>query len=177
LSLRTSDGQRPVGSLDLPNLGISAYVTGPIMGAPDSLIHAGQVRIDVYQDYVRTVRPQNLSLGVPVQLQGLTFTFEREGRFAGLKVVKDPGVTIVWVAGGFMVLGMVMLFYLPPRRLWALIKTRPDGTSEVILGMPAQRDISLSGEFAKLRDRVTKAVGSQPTAAQDRGGDDGQSLV
>jgi len=177
LSLRTSDGQRPVGSFDLPDLGISVYVTGPIMGAPDSLIHAGQVRVDVYEDYVRAVRPQNLSLGVPAQLQGLTFTFEREGRFAGLKVVKDPGTTIIWVAGGLMVLGMVLLFYLPPRRLWALVKTRPDGTSEVILGMPAQRDVSLGGEFGKLQERVTKALGSQPAVPGNQGGDDGQSLV
>jgi len=177
LSLRSADGLRPVGTFDLPDLGVSVQVTGPIMGAPDSLIRAGQVRVDVYQDSIRAVRPQNLSLGVPAQLQGLTFTFEREGRFAGLKVVKDPGTTIIWVAGGLMVLGMVMLFYLPPRRLWALVKARPDGTSEVILGMPAQRDISLGGEFGRLQGRVTNALGSQPAAPGNPGGNDEQSLL
>jgi hypothetical protein len=70
-----------------------------------------------------------------------------------------------------------MLFYLPPRRLWALVKERPDGTTEVMLGMPAQRDISLGGEFGKLRERVTKALGSAPVERGKQGGDDGQSLV
>jgi hypothetical protein len=67
---------------------------------------------------------------------------------------------------------MVMLFYLPPRRLWALCRMRPDGTAEVLLGMPAQRDISLAGEFGKLNERVVKALGVQPGDPQHDGDDD-----
>lgn len=162
LALRTNDGQRPVGSFDLPEQNVSIYVTGPTLGVADSLIQPGQMRIELFQNYVRVARAQNLSLGTPMQIQGLSFTFEREARFSGLKVVKDPGTNLIWVAGACMVLGMVMLFYLPPRRLWALCKERGDGTCAVLLGMPAQRDISLSGEFKKLQQRLLQALGDHP---------------
>jgi cytochrome c biogenesis protein len=172
LALRTSDGQRPTGSFELPGRGLIVYVVGPIMGAPDSLIRAGEVRLDIYQDYVRVARPRNLAQGVPAQVQGLTFTFEREGRFAGLNVVKDPGTNIIWAAGALMVVGMVMLFYFPPRRLWALCTRRPDGGTGIVLGMPAQRDVSLAGEFEKLHAKVSRAVGAESHDAREDGGDD-----
>jgi len=172
LALKSSDGLRPVGRLDLPGTDLSVLVTGTQTGAPDNLIRPGEVRVDVYESSIRAARPQNLAPGAPVQMAGLTFTFERESMFAGLKVVKDPGTKIVWVAGGLMVLGMVMLFYLPPRRLWALCKERSDGTAEVVLGMPAQRDVSLAREFGKLNERVGKALGAHPVVSQNEGADD-----
>ena len=156
----------------MPDRGLIVYVAGPIMGAPDSLIRAGEVRLDIYQDYIRVARPQNIEQGVPAQLLGLTFTFEREGRFAGLSVVKDPGTNIIWAAGALMVAGMVMLFYLPPRRLWALCTRRPDGGTEILLGMPAQRDVSLAREFEKLQANVSKAVGAESHETREQGGDD-----
>ncbi|MEP7214626.1 MAG: cytochrome c biogenesis protein ResB, partial [Anaerolineaceae bacterium] len=177
LAQRTNDGERPLGKFDLPDSGLAVYITGPIMGAPDSLIHAGQVRIDIYEDYIRAARPQNLSQGVPAQINGLVFTFEREGRFTGLNVVKDPGTTVIWFAGGFMILGMVMLFYLPPKRLWGLCTEHPDGTVQVTLGMPAQRSVSLGGEFAKLSERVSTSLGTRPTLDQDQGGNNEQPVL
>ncbi len=158
LALQTSDGLRPVGTLDLPDQGVSVFVTGARSGLPDPAIRAGEVRIELYQDYVRAGRPENLALGAPKELGGLTFTFERETWFTGLKVVKDPGTTIIWVASAFMFAGLIMLFYLPRRRLWALCKGRPDGTTEVLVAMPAQRDARLDGEFASLRDGAERAL-------------------
>jgi hypothetical protein len=52
-----------------------------------------------------------------------------------------------------------MLFYFPHRRLWALVKSRPDGTTEVRLGMTAQRDMSLADEFKGVRAKVGRALG------------------
>lgn len=180
LSLRTTD-QRPIGSFELPDLGVSVYITGPLMGQPDTLIRPGEVQLDIYSGVVRAVQPRNLAVGVPVKVGQMTFTFEREGRFAGLKVVKNPGTTIIWVAGALMVFGMGVLFYFPPRRLWALVSERADGTSEVVLGMPAQRDVFLGGAFARLAAGVSQRLGvnSQEDAASPaaKGEDDGRSLV
>ena len=91
-------------------------------------------------------------------MAGLDFTFARESRFTGLRVVKDPGTNIIWVASALMVIGLVMLFYFPHRRLWALVKRRDDGTAEVRVGMTAQRDMSLESEFNRLRQRVASAL-------------------
>jgi cytochrome c biogenesis protein len=173
LALQTADGQRPVGTLDLPDLGTSVYFTGARSGLPDSTIAAGELRVELYQDYIRAVQPANLAQGVPRELAGLTFTFERETWFTGLKVVKNPGTTIIWVACAFMLGGLIMLFYLPRRRLWALCKERPDGNTEVLVAMPGQRDQMLDDEFERLRDRAERALNGAPTEALRKGGHNG----
>jgi len=169
LALQTRDGQRPVGSFDLPEQGLSVYVVGPRADESDGPIRAGEIRMELYRDSVRVARPVNLSQGMPMAIEGLTFTFEQESRFAGLKVVKDPGMNVIWAACAFMVAGLVMLFYLPRRRLWALCTQRPDGTSEVLVGMPAQRDFSLAGEFDRLQTRLAGALDAEPAHYESDG--------
>jgi cytochrome c biogenesis protein len=169
---QTTDGGRPVGSFKLPEQNLSVYVVGPRSGETDPLIPAGQTRVEVYRQESRASAPLNLSQGTPAELVGFTFTFQREGRFTGLKVVKDPGTNIIWVASTLMVLGMVMLFYLPKRRLWALCKTQPDGTTTVMLGMPAQRDTALAGDFEHVRSKVARSLGADDTSNPLPEGDD-----
>jgi cytochrome c biogenesis protein ResB len=132
------------------------------------------MRVELYeQESGRLVAVQNLSQGTPQQLQGLEFTFQGEGQFTGLKVVKNPGINLIWIASGLMILGLVTLFYFPHRRLWALCKPRPDGTTEVSMRMTAQRDIALSSEFDRLNDKITGELGSsQESDNSNEGGRD-----
>jgi cytochrome c biogenesis protein len=170
LAWRTGDVGRPFGSFNLPEQGLVVYVIGPASGMNDPLIPAGETRVEVYDQATGAlVAMENLTQGTGKELAGLNFTFERERRFTGLKVVKDPGVNIIWAAAGLMILGLVMLFYFPYRRLWALCQSRPDGTTEVRLGTTAQRDLSQEQEFGRLRDRVRRALG-----APREGGDSGR---
>jgi cytochrome c biogenesis protein len=170
LDLKNNGDPRPVGRFELSDYGISVLLVGSTTGVPDSLVPAGDIRVDVYQDSVRVMRPVNLSQGTATELVGgLIFTFERESLFAGLQVVKDPGTIVIWIAGSLMVLGMVMLFYLPPRRLWVLCKEQPDGTTGVLIGMPGQRDVSLAGEFERLTEKVTKDLGAEPGTGKGGG--------
>ena len=164
LAWQTNDGQRPVGSFALPAQGLDVYVIGPESGFNDPLVPPGEMRFEVTRQSARAADPTNLVQGTPVQLAGLTFAFERESRFAGLKVVQDPGVNIIWVGAGLMVVGMVLLFYLPRRRIWALCKSTPDGSTEVLIAMPAQRDVSLESEFERLRAKVARAL--EPTQTE-----------
>jgi cytochrome c biogenesis protein len=160
LAWQTRQGQRPLGAFNLPEQNLAVYVIGPTSGMNDPFIPAGEMRVEVYErDSDRLVAVENLSQGTPKELEGLNFTFQRESRFTGLKVVKDPGVNIIWIASTLMLLGLAMIFYFPHRRLWALCKSRPDGTAEVRLGMMSQRGISLAGEFDRLRDKVKGALG------------------
>jgi hypothetical protein len=117
LAWQTREGQRPVGSFNLPEQNLSVYVVGPRSGETDPMIPAGEMRVEVYRQESRAAPPQNLTQGQPGDLAGFTFTFIRE-RLAGLKVVKDPGTNIIWVGDGPHP-GMVMLFT-TRRRLWAL---------------------------------------------------------
>jgi cytochrome c biogenesis protein len=169
LAWQSRDGNRPLGNFQLTQQNLDVWVFGPRSGENDPLVKAGEMRVEVYRGNTRVASPENLTQGTSKELvkdMGLTFTFLREGRFTGLKVVKDPGVNIIWAASGLMVFGMMMLFWLPRRRVWAIAKELPGGGSEVRIGMPAQRDLSLAGEFDGLRAKVGKALG-----VKDAGGD------
>lgn len=161
LSGETAENQRPTGSFTIPARDLTVHVSAPAVNGRDSLVLPGEVRVDVFASNLRAVAPRNLTQGEPQVLAGLTFTFEREVRFAGLNVVKDPGMNIIWAACAFMVAGLVMLFYLPRRRLWALCKEQADGTAAVLVGMPAARDATLEQEFGRLQMRLAQALGAQ----------------
>ncbi len=158
---------RPIGMIALPGQNLTAYVEGP-SGGDDAEIEAGQARVSVYQGETGPlVGEQTLTQGEePVQVAGLTFQFVEEVRFTGLKVSKTPGVNIIWVASALMILGLVILFYFPHRRLWASCKDAGGGRSEVKLGMSAQRDVQLTTEFKRVRERVESALRRRDTGRQ-----------
>ena len=160
LAWQAAEGNRTLGRFVLPKEGLEVYVIGPPSGENDPLIPAGTMRLELYRENARVGAPDNLSQGTPKEMAGLTFTFERESRFAGLKVVKDPGVNIVWTASGLMVFGIVVLFWFPRRRLWALCKVQAGGTTAVYLGSPTQRDLGAGNEFNRIRECVARSLGS-----------------
>lgn len=169
LSGESGTAQRPAGSFSIPGEGITVNVAGPSLAEPDPLVRPGEVRVDIFYQGVRAVPPRNLTVGTPADIAGLTFTFEREARFVGFNVVKDPGMNIIWVACAFMMAGLVMLFYLPRRRIWALCLERPGGAVEVLIGMPAQRDAPLEQEFDRLRTRLAGSLDTGPAQTETTG--------
>lgn len=157
---RTSD--RPVGYFDIPGEGLTAYVVGPEPGAYDTVVPLGSVRLELYDKPTgRLVDVQSLSRNNPVSAEGLTFTFLRERQFTGLKVVKDPGVNVIWLASGLMVLGLVMVFWFPHRRLWALCSPRSGGGTDVRLAATSQRDLGLEKDFETVAGKVRRALAEQ----------------
>lgn len=161
LAWQTRDGNRPVGTFNLPENNFSVYVIGPRTGETDPMVPAGEMRVEVYaQNNGPMAAPsENLIQGRPEELAGLTFTFVRESRFTGLQVAKDPGVNIVWISAGLMVVGLAMLFYFPPKRIWALCKQQLDGTADVRIATTADRDLGQAKEFENLHERVRLALG------------------
>ncbi len=168
LAWQSLDGGRPIGSFTLPAQHETVYVTGPATGETDPLIPAGEMKVEVYESGGALVSSANVTQGVAQNLAGLTFTFVRESRFTGLKVVKDPGVNLIWIAAILMVIGLVMLFYFPTKRIWAICKPRPDGTADVLLATTAERDLSQTRDFENMRERVKLALGISGEAMTGR---------
>jgi cytochrome c biogenesis protein len=173
LAWQTREGNRPVGSFTLGSESLEVWIIGPRSGENDPLVPAGEMRIEVYESTSGALRTAtNLTQGTEQEVSGLNFTFVREGRFTGLSVAKDPGVKIVWVASALMIIGLVMLFYMPHRRLWASCKELPDGKTEVRLAMTGQRDSQISAEFERVRQRVGKELRGRHTEEDTgQGGD------
>jgi cytochrome c biogenesis protein len=159
LAWTAAQGNRPVGFLEIPGQNVTGYIVGPEPGAYDTAVPLGTVRLELYDKATnRTATIQNLPRNQDVQAEGLTFRFLRESQFTGLKVVKDPGVNVVWVASGLMVLGLVMVFWFPHRRLWALISPRPEGGADVRLAAASQRDLGLEKDFEQVTAKVRRAL-------------------
>jgi cytochrome c biogenesis protein len=159
LAWTSNQGNRPVGFMELPGQQVTGYIVGPEPGVQDVAVPLGTVRLELYDKPTnQLVKIENLPRNQDVQVEGLTFRFLRESQFTGLKVVKDPGVNIVWIASGLMVLGLVMVFWFPHRRLWALCSPREDGGADVRLAAASQRDLGLEKDFEQVTAKVRRAL-------------------
>jgi cytochrome c biogenesis protein len=156
----------------LPEQDLAVYVVGPRSGETDPLIPPGEMRVEIYTGSSGTLATtENLTQGQPKDLAGLNVTFVRESRFTGLQVAKDPGVKLIWIAAALMVLGLAMMFYFPPKRVWAICKDRPDGSADVRMATTAERDFSQAKDFKNLQERVRLALGiSEEDATRAEGG-------
>jgi cytochrome c biogenesis protein len=65
----------------------------------------------------------------------------------------DPGVGLVWIAFGSLILGLVITFHLPRRRVWA--RVTPAG--EVALVGRSDRYVDFDREFGRLLDDLVAA--------------------
>ena len=158
LAWTSNTGSRPVGWVEIPGQQFKAYIVGPQPGTYDQTVPLGTVRLELYNKDGNLVDIEDMARNQDVVTQGLTFRFLRESQFTGLKVVKDPGVNIVWIASALMVLGLVMVFWFPHRRLWALVTPRPDGGAEVRLAAASQRDLGLEKDFEQVTAKVRRAL-------------------
>ena len=61
----------------------------------------------------------------------LTFEGFTEKEYTGLQVARDPGVWIVWVGSGLLILGLIISFFFSHQRVWAKLPKSSEG--EIIL--------------------------------------------
>ena len=61
----------------------------------------------------------------------LTFEGFTEKEYTGLQVTRDPGVWIVWVGSGLLILGLIISFFFSHQRVWAKLPKSSEG--EIIL--------------------------------------------
>jgi cytochrome c biogenesis protein len=150
LAWSTDDGARKVGTFTIPSAGLTVWVIGTA-GSDDPLVKPGQMRIELYESGGQgaPVAQQTIDQGKPTEINGLGFTFERETQFTGLSVAKDPGVMLVWLGCLLMMIGFVMVFTIPLRRIWARVETH-DGRTTVALASAGRKDVTQGTEFADL---------------------------
>ena len=62
----------------------------------------------------------------------------------------DPGQGLVWLAFGLLIVGLVVTFWLPRRRIWA--RLRPDGEATLVARF--DRYVDMDREFGAVVDDV-----------------------
>ncbi len=163
----SSDGLRRVGRITVDDPQLTIFVSEAASGQVDPVIKAGQVRFEVYRNETDAspVAVQIATQGQPVQLAGLTFTFQREQQFTGLIVAKDPGQVLVWLGAAALVGGLFLVFFFPNRRIWARIH-REGADTEVQLGATVRHDASFGPDFQHLVGDIRLALAGSSAAAE-----------
>ncbi|HLB11435.1 MAG TPA: cytochrome c biogenesis protein ResB [Dehalococcoidia bacterium] len=117
-----------------------------LVGRPKKVFGAaaGRLELEVYAG--NTVRDRGLlEIGKPIKSGDLEINFQGDKEFTGLRMSRDPGTGIIWIASSLMLIGMCSSFYFPRRRLWARI--RPQG---VDLAAFADRSVAIGQELDSL---------------------------
>lgn len=170
LEVRDSNGQVSYSD-DLPlssssgfnSVGITSLAGNVVLVA--SLPQGGlnQLAVQLYQGDSQLARG-TVGLGQTQNIGGYQVTFKGTKQFTGLRVVKDPGVPIVWLASAMLVIGVCLTLYFPRRRIWARISQR-----EVALAGTADRMVNFQKELEELVGEV-RAQEAQVQESRKRGG-------
>lgn len=147
----SNDDTERVGQFLLPDKGLTVVVVSPASGEISKTIKPGQVQIEVYKtgDAAQPIASQVITQGDPVEMAGLTFTFDRERQFTGLLVNQDPGVIFVFGGAMLLVFGLFLVFFFPSRRIWTRIVPGAAG-SEVRVGATSRHDATFGPDFQKI---------------------------
>jgi cytochrome c biogenesis protein len=83
----------------------------------------------------------------------LTFEGFTEKEYTGLSVTKDPGVWVVWIGCGLMILGLIVSFFFSHQRVWVRISKSPGG--EIIVAGSANKNrVAFEKNFGELVEEV-----------------------
>jgi cytochrome c biogenesis protein len=166
----SGDNQHIFGSFTVPGKNLTVFVVEAASGQVDPNIKAGQVQLEIHQAGVQTpVAVQVISQGKPETIDGLTYTFERNRQFTGLIVARDPGVPFVWVGSALFVLGLILVFFFPHRRIWVRA-TETDGGTEIRCASTIKRDPAFEPQFHQMITEIQRAgdpSGATPEGAEN----------
>ncbi len=90
-----------------------------------------------------------------------TLTFEKiqEMEYTGIQVTKDPGVGIVWVGCGLMIIGLFASFFFSHQRVWLRISKRK-GEGMILAGTTNKNRIGFEKIFGKMVEALRRVDGS-----------------
>jgi len=91
---------------------------------------------------------------VAVKRPAATYNMTVKTRFAtGLQVVKDPGVWTVYTGCIMMIVGLIIIFFMSHRRVWAFVAARDNGSEIIVCGVSNKNKIGFEKDMAELCER------------------------
>jgi cytochrome c biogenesis protein len=73
--------------------------------------------------------------------------------YTGLQLARDPGMNVVWVGSAILVIGLCIMFYMPHRKLWLIIRPESKHLNISLAGMAVRNPIAFDRAF---HDLLTK---------------------
>jgi cytochrome c biogenesis protein len=152
---------RPFGKLDLPGTGLTAYLVAPATNMYDPILQPGEIGIELYQGGANVPLDWDvLAVGEAQEIQGLEFTYVRPASYSGFSVKHDPGMWLVWLSLGLFLLGIMMVLYLPYRRLQITVKPENDGSS-LYFTSSGRRGFDTTAELERIATEIALLLPGQ----------------
>jgi cytochrome c biogenesis protein len=80
-----------------------------------------------------------------------------EREYTGLQVTRDPGVWIVWIGSGLMIVGLMISFFFSHQRVWVRVPKKFEAEM-VIAGSTNKNKVGFEKAFGKLVEGIRSAV-------------------
>jgi cytochrome c biogenesis protein len=88
---------------------------------------------------------------------GYTISWDAAASYTGMVIKRDPGAPLIWIAFGSLIVGLVLTFYFPRRRVWA--RLHGDHLELAFLG---DRYVDAEREFGQLTDDLSARLRNRP---------------
>jgi cytochrome c biogenesis protein len=125
---------RPAGYLNLSDRGYIIYLVAPVANIDDPALRSDQIGIEVIKNNRQEALASNvMDLNTPLAAGDLEILYTGNGLFSGFLVNSDPGAGFIWTGSGFLLIGLIMVFYLPRRRLQAAFIPNSEKVMELYL--------------------------------------------
>lgn len=72
---------------------------------------------------------------------------------SGIQMTRSPGAKYVWGGSGLLMLGMLLMFYWPHRKIWAIVRAGDGGSRVLLAGTTNRSRLDFEQEFNRLRER------------------------
>lgn len=86
---------------------------------------------------------------------------------SGLQITKSPGKNVVYFGSLLLTIGVFLLFYVRPQRLWLLAKDEDQGSELILAGKDAKDDALLRETFTQLSEQLQQHLPARPAAEQE----------
>jgi len=89
----------------------------------------------------------------------LTFELKnfKGGEYSVIQASKDPGVNIIWIGCGFLMLGLALAFYWPTREIRAILEESQGKTEITAGGIASKNTEAFQSEFEKMMTSLRRA--------------------
>jgi len=115
----------------------------------------GPYKVQITDDTSSTTKILNDYEEAFVKRGGAEYTFKMAQRYAtGLQVVKDPGVWIVYVGCGLMLIGLYVTFFMSHVRVWVLYQPQAVGSQVIVFGKTNKNDNKLE----QFKEKIITAI-------------------
>lgn len=157
----------PAAVIELPAQGVRFEMIFPNT-ALDGMPEFGTTRLAPGQMYVQAREWTSNALvgtgtvinqGETATFGGLELQFVRERRFSALQIGYNPGIPILFGAAALLVLGLIITFGFPHRRVRLLLRRSPEGSPLLLLAPMARRDWSGKRDFVRTLAAMEAAFG------------------